>query len=326
MAVYTQLTHAQIDAYLEAFNVGDLISFKGISGGVENTNYFVTTQVPGQPKHDYVLTLFEDLGYDDLPYFVALTEHLVEHGVTVPAPLRDEFGVALKQLADKPTLLFPRFAGDHLARSEITPMACATMGSQLAAMHKAGMSFDLQRSAHRGAAWWTALGPRAAACVSNTEGKLLLDAINAYQQLLRDDVQLPRGVVHGDLFHDNALFDEGQFSAIIDIYNACDDFLLYDVAVTVNDWCIAADGSIITDLYTAFIQAYHAERPFTPSEGEHWSMMLQTAAMRFWLSRLETYHGLDAHQRDAGVTVLKDPDAIRDILLLRQQHQHPLPI
>ena len=325
MAVYTQLTHDQIAAYLDPYNLGDLISFKGISGGVENTNYFVTTQVPGQPKHDYVLTLFEDLGYDELPYFVALTEHLVEHGVTVPAPLRDEFGVALKKLADKPTLLFPRFAGDHLARSEITPQACATMGTQLAAMHKAGMSFDLQRSAHRGAAWWTELGPRAAACVSADEATLLLDAINAYQQLIQDGVELPTGVVHGDLFHDNALFDNNQFSAIIDVYNACSDFLLYDVAVTVNDWCIAADGSIIPELYDAFIQAYHAERPFTDDERQHWSMMLQTAAMRFWMSRLETYHSLDAHNRDAGVTVLKDPDAIRDVLLLSQQHQHPLP-
>ena len=142
MAVYTHLSHAQIAEYLEPFNLGELISFKGISGGVENTNYFITTQVPGQPKHDSVLTLFEDLTYEDLPYFVSLTDHLVEHGVTVPAPLRDEFGVALKRLADRPTLLFPRFAGDHLPRSAITPEACAIMGKELAAMHKAGLSFD----------------------------------------------------------------------------------------------------------------------------------------------------------------------------------------
>ena len=325
MAVYTQLSHTQIADYLEPFNLGELVSFKGISGGVENTNYFITTQVPGQPKHDSVLTLFEDLGYDELPYFVSLTDHLVEHGVTVPAPLRDEFGVALKRLADRPTLLFPRFAGDHLPRSAITAEACAIMGRELAQLHKAGLSFDLQRHAHRGQTWWTELGPRASQCLSAAEGELLIAAINAYQAMLQEGVDLPKGVVHGDLFHDNALFDGTSFSATIDVYNACTDYLLYDVAITVNDWCIAGNGTIREDLYQAFIEAYHQVRPFTSAEAEYWSMMLQTAAMRFWLSRLETYHGLDSHQREEGVTVLKDPDAIRDILILRQQHQHALP-
>ena len=135
------------------------------------------------------------------------------------------------------------------------------------------------------------------------------------------------GMFEDVLIHEeNALFEGEQFSAIIDLYNACDDFLLYDVAVAVNDWCINGDGSINKALYQAFIEAYHQTRPFTKAEAEYWSIMLQTAAMRFWLSRLETYHGLDTHQREAGVTVLKDPDAIRDILRLRQQHQHWLPL
>jgi homoserine kinase type II len=326
MAVYTQLDQQQIADYLDPFNLGELVGFKGISGGVENTNYFVTTQVPGQPKHDHVLTLFEDLGYDELPYFVALTEHLVEHGVTVPAPLRDEFGTALRRLAARPALLFPRFAGDHLPRSAISPNTCAMMGQQLASLHKAGQSFDLQRQAHRGQDWWTELGPRAAACINAEEADLLLATINIYQDMLQTGIELPRGVIHGDLFHDNALFEGEQFSAIIDLYNACDDFLLYDVAVAVNDWCINGDGSINEALYQAFLEAYHQTRPFTKAEAEYWFIMLQAAAMRFWLSRLETYHSLDSHQRDAGVTVLKDPDAIRDILRLRQQNQHLLPL
>ncbi|MDP6969195.1 MAG: homoserine kinase [Gammaproteobacteria bacterium] len=326
MAVYTQLDQQQVTDYLEPYNLGELVCFKGISGGVENTNYFVTTQVPGQPKHDHVLTLFEDLAYDELPYFVALTEHLVAHGITVPAPLRDEFGTALKRLAARPALLFPRFPGEHLPRSAISPKVCAIMGQQLASLHKAGQRFDLQRQAHRGQVWWTQLGPRAAQCLSDNDAELLLNTINAYQGILEAGVELPRGVVHGDLFHDNALFEGEQFSAIIDLYNACHDFLLYDVAVAVNDWCIKADGSMRNELYMAFINAYHQTRPFTKSEAQYWPVMLQTAAMRFWLSRLETYHGLDSHQREAGVTVLKDPDAIRDILRLRQKHLHLLPV
>ncbi len=325
MAVYTQLSHTQVSGYLGPFNLGELVTFKGISGGVENTNYFVTTQQSGQPKHEYVLTLFEDLGYEELPYFVALTEHLVKREIIVPAPLRDESGVALKKLAERPALLFPRFGGDHLPRSAITPQVCATIGAQLGAMHKAGEDFDLHRQAHRGPTWWNELGPRAAQCISQEDASLLLNAIQAYQDMLQDNADLPTSVIHGDLFHDNALFDGPNFSAIIDVYNACNDFMLYDVAVTVNDWCITADGHIRDDLYTALTEAYHEVRPFTTTEANYWSMMLQTAAMRFWLSRLETYHGLDNHHREEGVTVLKDPDAIRDILMLRHQHQHPLP-
>jgi len=325
MAVYTHLSNAQISAYLAPFNVGALVDFKGISGGIENTNYFVTTKVTGQPQQDFVLTLFEDLSYDDIPYFVDLTDHLVANDITVPAALRDKNGTALTLLAGKPAVLFPRFAGDHLARSEIGVSECAIMGKELARLHLAGQKFATTRHSHRGQAWWSELGPRAAKCIDGEGATMLMMAIGQYEAMQSQQPDLPKGVVHGDLFHDNALFNQGQLSATIDLYNASNDYLLFDVAITVNDWCIAADGSIEPDLYNAFLEAYASIRTFNEAEHRYWNAMLVAAAMRFWLSRLETFHGLDAHHREEGVTVLKDPDVFRDILSHRMQQFQLLP-
>ena len=325
MAVYTHLSNVQISTYIAAFNIGGLVDFKGISGGIENTNYFVTTQIKGQPQQHFVLTLFEDLSYDEMPYFINLTEHLVAHDVTVPAPLRDHDGIALRLLADKPALLFPRFAGDHLARSEIGVSECAIMGRELAHLHVAGQAFPTLRHSHRGPQWWDELGPRAAECIDDADATMLMMAIGQYDAMQNQQPDLPAGVTHGDLFHDNALFNQGQLSATIDVYNASTDYLLFDVAITVNDWCIAPNGSIEPSLYDAFLNAYAQVRGFNKAERRYWNAMLVAAAMRFWLSRLETYHGLDTHQREAGITVLKDPNVFRDILSHRMQQFHQLP-
>lgn len=325
MAVYTHLSSAQISAYLAPFNLGALVDFKGISGGIENTNYFVTTKIKGQPQQDFVLTLFEDLTLDEIPYFIDLTNHLVANDVTVPAPIRDKDGSALSVLAGKPTVLFPRFAGDHLARSEIGVSECAIMGKELARLHLAGQKFTTTRHSHRGTKWWSELGPRAAKCIDSEDATMLMMAIGQYERMHSQHPDLPTGVIHGDLFHDNALFNQSRLSATIDLYNASNDYLLFDVAITVNDWCIAADGSIEPDLYKAFLEAYASVRTFNKAEHHYWNAMLVAAAMRFWLSRLETFHGLDAHQREEGVTVLKDPDVFKDILSHRMQLFHQLP-
>ena len=154
---------------------------------------------------------------------------------------------------------------------------------------------------------------------------MLMMAIGQYDAMQTQQPDLPRGVVHGDLFHDNALFNHGQLSATIDLYNASNDYLLFDVAITVNDWCIAPDGSIDSNLYDAFLQAYANVRAFNSAEHQYWNAMLVAAAMRFWLSRLETFHSLDSHQREEGVTVLKDPDVFKDILSHRMQQLYQLP-
>ena len=147
-------------------------------------------------------------------------------------------------------------------------------------------------------------------CIDGADATMLMMAIGQYDAMQSQQPDLPTGVIHGDLFHDNALFNQGQLSATIDLYNASNDYLLFDVAITVNDWCIAPNGSIEPSLYDAFLNAYAQVRGFNNAERRYWNAMLVAAAMRFWLSRLETYHGLDTHQREAGVTVLKDPRCI----------------
>ncbi len=341
MAVYTHLSHGHIATYLAAFDLGELVDCQGIDGGIENTNYFLSIKSlktnslkikshptknnnlqPNPLAQKYVLTLFEDLTFDELPYFADLTTHFLHNKITVPAPIANQQGEVLTWLAGKPAMLFPCFAGAHLARSEITPSICATLGTQLAHFHKVGQQFTQQRHAHRGSHWWNQLAPRAALCINDNDATMLMQSVGNYADMLTHPLALPTGVIHGDLFHDNVLFLEGQLSAIIDLYNACNDYLLFDIATFVNDWCIKDDGAINDVLYQHFTQAYHAVRPFTNDEHRYWNTFLQTAAMRFWLSRLETFHGLDSHQREAGITVLKDPDTFRNIL--RQRMQNPL--
>lgn len=320
MACYTALSHQQIAHFLTAYDLGKLVSYQGISGGIENTNYFVTIKKDNLPEEEYVLTLFEDLDYDELPYFISLTEHLVGHDLCVPAPLRDKSGNGLQKLAGKPALLLPKFSGKHLSREEIDANICTVIGTQLASMHQVGQTFDHYRQPHRGAVWWSELGPKVMSQLDTKDADMLMQAINAYQQFIDKKVELPLGVVHGDLFHDNVLFCGTTFSAIIDLYNACTDFLLFDVAVAVNDWCISSDGRIKEELLQAFIRAYDKVRPFTHMERKYWNFMLQTAAMRFWLSRLEAYHDAGLGKDIAGQTEQKDPDVYRSILLMRNEN------
>lgn len=324
MACYTQLNHTQITHFLTTYQLGDLIDYQGISAGVENTNYFVTTKSAGEASNDHVLTLFEDLPYDELPYFIALAEHLVSRGVSVPAPLRDRTAKALQSLAEKPALLLPRFQGAPLKRPQINAYICAQVGKELGMLHKAGRDFSHHRQAHRGYEWWTQLAPKIGSLLRDNEAELLQQSIDAYQTFLEAGPALPIGVIHGDLFHDNVLFDGHRLSAIIDLYNACTDYLLFDVAVAVNDWCITDDGHIKQDLFEAFIAAYRVVRPFTEVEYEHWDLMLQTAAMRFWLSRLEAKYQLLKQDKVSDDTGLKDPQAFKNILMLRKQYSHSL--
>jgi homoserine kinase type II len=326
MAAYTQINNTQLNDYLASFKLGPLVKFNSITSGIENTNYFVTTGLPDQPYRDYVLTLFEDLEYQELPYFVALTAHLVNYGVIVPAPVLDPHGQALKRLAGKPALLLPRFAGQHLAREDITPTICTCVGTVLAQLHQAGQSFTLQRQGHRGHRWWQKLGPMVAARLPVADRILLMDTIDDHRALLKTNPELPTGVIHGDLFHDNALFYQGKLSAIIDIYNASTDYLLFDVAIAVNDWCIDANGCIVDTLANALLLSYHQLRPFTLTEVQYWPKLLAVAAMRFWLSRLESSLGFNAHQQQHGMHTHKNPNSFRKILINHQKKCHQLPL
>jgi len=306
MAVYTALTDSDLERFLGRYDVGRLVDFSGIRDGVENSNFFVTTE-----RDRFVLTIFEKHPAEEVPYFLNLTAHLSEHGVPCAHPIADTQGQYLQSLQDKPAALIERLPGATLDAPGVSH--CAAAGDALGQMHVAGFSFPQRHANERGPAWWFRTA-RELAHVLDAENRAVLDEECAYQRSFRG-VSLPRGTIHADLFRDNVLFDGDALAGMIDFYYACDDFLLYDVAIAVNDWCTAADGHLEPERTRALLDAYHARRPFDPAEAGAWQLMLRAGALRFWLSRL-----LDLHfPRPAEVPHVKDPDEYRRILRARRE-------
>jgi len=326
MAVYTEVTEADLSGLLADYDLGTLVSMQGIDGGIENTNYFVTLQ-QGDETKEYVLTLFEELGQEELPFFVELCQWQADRGVDVPFALKDRNGIGLKRLNNRPAVIQPRLRGSHVAQQDLTPEHCASAGKVLAQFHNAGKDFYLKRQAHRGVFWWRRESANLQSHLEADEAALLMDEVNAFDQLRDQPGDLPMGVIHGDLFHDNALFEGNDITALLDLYNAATAYFLYDLAIVANDWCTNADGSIDLAREKALLEAYDAERPFTDDERKAWPILARTAAMRFWLSRLIPWLGIaqDMRSDDGPEMKLKDPAELKAILLNRRQQPTSLP-
>lgn len=312
MSVFTSVSNDDLARWLGGYSIGRALELQGISAGVQNSNFFVTTTL-GR----YVLTLFESIPRAELPYFLYLMAHLAHHGLPVPAPIANRDNEYLGTLSGRPAALVARLPG----RSVIDPTDahCARVGAMLAGLHLAGLSYGRKQDNPRGPAWRAATAARLKGHLPADE-QALLDAELAFQAG-QDFNRLPRGVVHADLFRDNILWDGEHIGGVIDFYFAGHDALLYDVAVTVNDWCVDPDGEIIASRAAALLQAYNAERAFNAPEHAAWPTMLRAAALRFWLSRAE-----DKYLPKPGEMVLvHDPARFRDILRLRIRHAYPLP-
>ena len=311
MSVYTTIERDELEEFLSHYSLGDLVEFEGISAGIENTNYFVTTS-----QDQYVLTLFEALSADELPYFLDLMAHLAEHDVPSAHPMPDEKGKYLRTLKNKPAALVRRLAGHNIETTN--PVQCAEIGKALGHLHVVGQSFNGHRDNLRGPHWWHITSQQVMPKLDSNEAALLQAELD-FQRQHRHDT-LPTGVIHADLFRDNALFVDNHLTGIIDFYYACNDVLLYDVAVTVNDWCSLPDGSLDPLRLTALLEAYQTERPFSEAEHAAWPVMLRAGALRFWLSRLKDQH----FPREGEITHIKDPNAFRRILEQRVAQQHKL--
>lgn len=311
MSVFTSVTEADAAALLERFSIGTLTGLNGITSGIENTNYFLTTSAG-----NYVLTLFEKLDMTELPYFLQLMHHLANHGVPCPQPVANQQNALLSQLNGKPASIVSRLTGASL--TQVSVAQCAAVGATLAKIHRAGQDFPLQRENQRGATWWKTVSAQLIPYL-NTESAGLLQTEIKFQALHRLQ-DLPRGVIHADLFRDNVLFDHDTLSGVIDFYFACTDALLYDVAITVNDWCVSADGALDSERTRALLQAYHRIRPLTPIERGAWPVTLRAAALRFWISRLYDLH----FPREGEMTHAKDPSHFERILNHRIQAQTTL--
>ncbi|TAK44292.1 MAG: homoserine kinase [Betaproteobacteria bacterium] len=307
MSVYTPVSESQLAAWLKGYSVGAPCAFEPVAAGIENTNYFVTTS-----QGRYVLTLFERLPAAELPFYLGLMAHLARHGIPCPAPIADLADRYLSELSGKPAALVTRLPGASLERPGAHE--CAELGGLLARMHLAGRSYRGYLENPRGPKWWR---------VAAREVRPFLDA--ARQRQLDDELQLqarhrfaelPRGPVHADLFRDNALFENGRISGVIDFYFAGVDCLLFDVAVCVNDWCLAdpaSDRRLDETLTRALLGAYAALRPFSLAERAAWPVMLRAAALRFWLSRLRDFH----RPRAGALVRVHDPEHFCEVLRLR---------
>lgn len=307
MSVYTSVSESELVEWLRGYSVGTLLRLEPIPSGIENTNYFVTTS-----QGRYVLTLFERLPAAELPFYLELMAHFARHGIPCPAPIADLADRFLSQLNGKPAALVTRLPGKSVELPG--PAECAELGGLLARMHLAGRSYSVYLENPRGPKWWRAAA-RAVRGFLDAECQRLLDEELRFQSLYRFP-DLPRGPVHADLFRDNALFEGGLISGVIDFYFAGVDCLLFDCAVCANDWCLvdhATDRRLDQSRLRALLGAYAAVRPFTALERGAWPVMLRAAALRFWLSRLYDYH----LPRPGMLVHAHDPEHFRDILALR---------
>jgi homoserine kinase type II len=312
MSVYTKVTERELGDWLKAYPVGALVELKPIAAGIENTNYFVTTA--GGP---YVLTLFERLPPQDLPFYLGLMAHLARHGIPCPSPLADHGGRLLSELNGKPAALVTRLPGAVVTQPSAAQ--CAAVGAVLARMHVAGQSYPGTLANPRGPRWWRDTAPQVAPFLDGHRRRLL-EAELAFQLRHRRD-DLPRGPIHADLFRDNVLFDGARIGGVVDFYFAGVDAWLFDVAVTLNDWCVHADGEVDRARAAALLGAYRAARPLGPAERDAWPVMLRAASLRFWLSRLYDFH----LPRPGELVHAHDPEHFRRILELRVRDERDPP-
>jgi homoserine kinase type II len=302
MSVFTIVRRPELERFLHGYDVGDLLDFEGIEAGIENTNYFVTTSA-GR----FVLTLFEATPRLELGYFLDLMAFVAEHGLPSAHPIANRGGDFLGTLNERPAALVVRLPG-HSVASPGAPH-CRAIGAALATMHRAVADFRGFRANDRGAAWRTDVAQRIAPRLT-TADRALLEAALADDELERVRAALPGGVIHADLFHDNALFEGEQLTGIIDFYYAHNGPFVYDLAVTVADWCFV-DGALEPSRAHALVSAYAAVRTVGDEERACWAAAIRAASARFWISRLQD----QLFPRDAALTFIKDPAPFRAVLV-----------
>lgn len=316
MSVFTPLTRPELETFLAPYGLGRLIDFQGIAAGSENSNFFVSLE-----QGEFVLTLVERGPVHEMPFFIDLLDIL--HGADLPVPfaVRTQGGEALRELAGKPALLQPRLRGKHIQQPHA--QHCAQVGALLARVHLATQGERLiERRTDRGLAWMLSEGERLIGQMGDESARLLRAAMDEIGQQRAGILALPRANLHADVFRDNVMFEGPRLTGVIDFYNACSGPMLYDVCISLNDWCSRADGSLDPGRANAWLGAYAALRPFTPAEAHLWPAMLRVACVRFWLSRLiaaQAFEGRDD-------VLVHDPDEFQWRLSLRQHVTLALPL
>ena len=309
MAVFTEVSFDEAAALVSRLGIGELSTLEGIAAGIENTNYFIDTT-----RGRYVLTLFERLTHEQLPFYLHLMKHLAHHAIPVPDPQADEHGEILHTLKGKPAAIVDRLRGKHHLAPDTAH--CESVGAMLARMHLAGQDFPLHQPNLRGLAWWEETVPVVRPHLTEAQ-RALIESELAFQQHVGASAQyagLPRGPIHADLFRDNVMFEDDELTGFFDFYFAGVDTFLFDIAVCLNDWCIDVEsGRLIEERAAAFVGAYDAVRPLTGGELRLMPALLRAGALRFWVSRLWDFH----LPRDAAMLKPHDPGHFERVLRCR---------
>lgn len=283
MAVYTALAPEEIEAALRPFGLGPLTRVEPVAAGIENTTYFVTFSQTPDRGAEYVLTLGESIAVQDMEFVAQLTTTLGRHGLPVPAPVATKEGVSLLYLAHKPALLIPKVSGDPPLNPSVHQ--CHALGRALAELHRVTLPSTLTHTSHKSLDWVMETGRALLPHLADDTG-LLYSSLARLDGFVSANKNLPQAIIHGDLFRDNTLFVGERLTAIIDFFSAGAGYLLFDLAVAANDWCVASDCQFIPDKLHALLSGYEEIRPRTSQELQCWREMLAIAALRFWVSRL----------------------------------------
>ncbi len=322
MAVFTPIEIEDISQWItQDFDIGQANAIRGIHGGIENSNFFLDTIKDGK-KQEYVLTIFERLSAQQLPFYLELMRHLANKGVPVPKPIEDKQGEILFTLKGKPAAIVTKLPG--LSRMQPEANHCALVGEMLAKMHLAGKDFPKSQENLRSLAWWQKTIPQILQHLNTSQKELITHELKTQEDFFSSGTYdgLPQGASHCDLFRDNVLFDpkgtdtsDDQLGGFFDFYFAGTDKWLFDIAVTANDWCLAENKQDLDPVrLDAFMQAYQSVRPLTIEEQASWPLMLRAAALRFWVSRLWDFF----LPRDAQMLTPHDPTHFERILLSRR--------
>jgi len=281
MAVYTEVSDSDLEEFLRAYDLGALLSFKGIAEGVENSNYLLRSEAG-----IFILTLYEKrVAEADLPFFLGLMEHLAERGINCPLPVKGRDGKALRRIAGRPAALISFLEGLWVRRPQVHH--CAALGRALAEMHEAGKNFPLLRANALSLEGWPKLFAMSEARADAVEPGLttLISGELAFLESAWPG-GLPSGIIHADLFPDNVFFLKNRLSGLIDFYFACNDLLAYDMAVCLNAWCFEPDNSFNVTKGQALMHAYESVRRLDAAERDALPVLARGAALRFLLTRL----------------------------------------